>query len=74
MYGPEDHSNGAIACLRRTSPCTQGHQGGGVTYEWTNITTSTTVTGTADYTPTVSGDYVVKAISESNAVVKFPTL
>ena len=39
--------------------------GGGVTYEWTNTTTSTTVTGTADYTPTASGDYVVKAISES---------
>jgi gliding motility-associated-like protein len=40
--------------------------GGGVTYEWTNTTTNTTVTGTHEYTPTVSGDYIVKAISESN--------
>jgi gliding motility-associated-like protein len=40
--------------------------GGGVTYEWTNTTTNTMVSGTAEYTPTVSGDYVVKAISEAN--------
>lgn len=42
-------------------------KGGGVTYEWTNTTTNTTVTGTHEFTPTVSGDYVVKTISESNA-------
>ncbi|HEX6223611.1 MAG TPA: FG-GAP-like repeat-containing protein [Chryseolinea sp.] len=40
--------------------------GGGATYEWTNTTTNTTVAGSAEYTPTVSGDYLVKAISESN--------
>lgn len=39
-------------------------KGGGVTYEWTNETTSTTVTGTNEFTPTVSGDYSVTATSE----------
>lgn len=41
--------------------------GGGVTYEWTNTTTNTTVTGTNEFTPTISGDYVVKAMSESGS-------
>src|SRR5688572_27361758 len=41
--------------------------GGGATYEWTNTTTNTTVAGTSECAPTVSDDYVVKAISESNA-------
>jgi gliding motility-associated-like protein len=41
-------------------------KGGGVTYEWTNLTTGTVVTGTHEFTPTVSGDYVVKAISEGS--------
>jgi gliding motility-associated-like protein len=39
-------------------------KGGGVSYEWTNTTTSTTVAGTNIYTPTVTGDYFVTAISE----------
>lgn len=38
--------------------------GGGVTYDWTNATTSTTVAGTNEYIPAVSGDYFVTAISE----------
>jgi gliding motility-associated-like protein len=42
-------------------------KGGGVTYEWTNNTTATTTVGTEKFSPTVSGEYVVKAISESNA-------
>ncbi len=42
-------------------------KGGGVTYEWTNTTTNTTVAGTETFSPVVSGDYVVKAISESNS-------
>jgi gliding motility-associated-like protein len=42
-------------------------KGGGVTYEWTNTTTNTTTTGTNEFSPTVSGDYVVKAISESGS-------
>ena len=42
-------------------------KGGGVVYEWTNTTTSTTTTGAETFAPTVSGDYVVKAISEANA-------
>lgn len=41
-------------------------KGGGVTYEWTNNTTATTTVGTEKFSPTVSGEYVVKAISESN--------
>lgn len=40
-------------------------KGGGVTYEWTNTTTSTSVVGTNEFTPSVSGDYVVKATSET---------
>jgi gliding motility-associated-like protein len=39
-------------------------KGGGVTYDWTNETTSTTVAGTNEYSPTVSGDYHVMATSE----------
>lgn len=42
-------------------------QGGGAIYEWTNTTTNTTIVGTHEFTPTASGDYVVKVISESNA-------
>jgi gliding motility-associated-like protein len=42
-------------------------KGGGVTYEWTNTTTSITTAGTNEFSPTVSGDYIVKAISESGA-------
>lgn len=42
-------------------------QGGGVTYEWTNTTTSTTVAGTHEFIPTVSGDYIVTAKSEGSA-------
>lgn len=44
--------------------------GGGVSYEWTNTTTSTTVTGTNVFTPAVSGDYYVTAISEGGACKK----
>ncbi|MEJ1238177.1 FG-GAP-like repeat-containing protein [Chryseolinea sp. T2] len=38
---------------------------GGATYAWTNATTSTTVTGTNEFSPTVSGDYYVTATAES---------
>ena len=41
-------------------------KGGGVIYEWTNTTTATVTTGTNVFSPTVSGDYIVKATSESN--------
>ena len=41
-------------------------KGGGVTYEWTNNTTGVTTTSTEKFSPTVSGEYVVKAISESS--------
>ncbi|HTE28902.1 MAG TPA: FG-GAP-like repeat-containing protein, partial [Chryseolinea sp.] len=41
-----------------------GTKGGGVTYDWTNATTSTTDPGTNEYAPTVSGDYFVTATSE----------
>lgn len=41
-------------------------KGGGVTYEWTDTSTGTTTVGTEKFTPTVSGEYVVRAISESN--------
>lgn len=40
---------------------------GGATYEWTNTTTATTVTGTHTYSPTVSGDYYVTATAEGGA-------
>ena len=40
--------------------------GSGVTYEWTNTSTNITVTGTNEFTPTISGNYVVKAISEGS--------
>lgn len=39
-------------------------KGGGVTYEWTNTTTSTNTPGTNLFSPTVTGDYFVTAISE----------
>jgi len=39
--------------------------GSGVTYEWTNTTTNSTTTGTHSFSPTVTGNYVVKAVSES---------
>lgn len=42
-------------------------KGGGVTYEWTNTTNGTTTAGTEVFSPTVSGDYVVTATSESNS-------
>lgn len=45
-------------------------KGGGVTYDWTNVTTSTTVTGTNEFIPTVSGDYVVTATSEGGSCKK----
>lgn len=35
--------------------------GGGVTYKWTNTTTSTTTPGTNEFTPTVDGSYFVTA-------------
>ncbi|MEO8471714.1 MAG: FG-GAP-like repeat-containing protein [Chryseolinea sp.] len=38
--------------------------GGGTTYVWTNATTSTTASGTYQYSPTVSGDYYVTATAE----------
>ncbi len=38
--------------------------GGGVTYEWTNVTTNISTIGTNEFTPVASGDYVVKAIAE----------
>jgi gliding motility-associated-like protein len=41
--------------------------GGGVTYDWTNLTTSTTTTSTNTFSPTTSGDYQVKATSEGGA-------
>ena len=44
--------------------------GGGVTYAWTNATTSTTDPGTSEYSPSVSGDYFVTATSEGGACVK----
>lgn len=40
-------------------------KGAGATYEWTNTTTGIGVVGTNEFTPSVSGDYVVKATSES---------
>jgi len=55
--GPLDACSGLALELVAT-------KGGGVTYEWTNTTTSTTVAATNRYTPTVSGDYFVTAISE----------
>lgn len=42
-------------------------KGGGVTYEWLNLTASTTTPGTNEFTPTVSGDYQVRATSEGGA-------
>lgn len=42
-------------------------KGGGVTYEWTNVTTNTTVTGTNEYSPTASGDYFVTATAEGGS-------
>jgi gliding motility-associated-like protein len=42
-------------------------KGGGVTYEWTNETASTTFPGTNEYSPTVFGDYHVTATSEGGA-------
>jgi gliding motility-associated-like protein len=42
-------------------------QGGGVVYEWTNLSTNTTSSGTNSYTPAVSGDYNVKATAEHGA-------
>ena len=41
--------------------------GGGTVFEWTNATTSTSTVGTNVYTPTVSGNYYVKATSEGGA-------
>ena len=45
-------------------------KGNGVTYDWTNETTSTTVAGTNEYSPTVTGDYHVTATSEGGACKK----
>lgn len=44
--------------------------GGGVTYEWTNTTTSTSVSGTSQYSPTVTGNYIVTATAEGGACVR----
>ncbi len=41
--------------------------GGGVTYDWTNTTSGTTVAGTNEYSPALSGDYYVTATSEGGA-------
>ena len=41
--------------------------GRGVTYDWTNVTTGTTVAGTNEFTPAISGDYYVTATSEGGA-------
>jgi len=40
---------------------------GGATYAWTNATTSTTVAGTNEFSPTVSGDYYVTATAEGGS-------
>lgn len=42
-------------------------KGNGVTYDWTNETSSTTFAGTNEYSPTVFGDYHVTATSEGGA-------
>jgi gliding motility-associated-like protein len=42
-------------------------KGGGVTYDWTNVTTNTTAAGTNEYSPTVSGDYLVTATAEGGS-------
>lgn len=42
-------------------------QSGGVSYAWMNQTTGATTTTTNIYSPTVSGDYSVKAIAENGS-------
>lgn len=44
-------------------------QGGGIVYEWTNLSTNTTLSGSNIYTPAVSGEYNVKATAEKGACV-----
>lgn len=51
-------------CSGNVTPLT-ATQGGGVVYEWTNLSTNTTSTGTNAYTPAVSGEYNVKATAEN---------
>src|SRR5690606_20576442 len=41
----------------------------GVTYEWTNHTTSTSVSGTHLFTPSVTGNYQVTATSEGGICI-----
>jgi gliding motility-associated-like protein len=51
-------------CSSNSVPLT-ATQGGGVVYEWTNLSSSTTSSGTNTYTPSVSGEYNVKATAEN---------
>ncbi len=61
--GPLNVCSGFPVELRAT-------KGGGVTYEWTNNTTAVTTVGTETFSPTISGEYVVKAISEGNTCIE----
>ena len=55
-------------CSSNATPLT-ATQGGGIVYEWTNLSTNATSSGTNTFTPTVSGDYNVKATAEGGACV-----
>jgi gliding motility-associated-like protein len=55
-------------CSSNSIPLT-ATQGGGVVYEWTNLSSQTNSSGTNTYTPSVSGEYNVKATAENGACV-----
>ncbi len=61
--GPLNVCSGFALTLKAT-------KGNGVTYAWTNATTSTTVTGSNEFAPTVSGNYFVTAVSEGGTCSK----
>jgi gliding motility-associated-like protein len=58
--GPLNICNTNTVALTATS-------GGGISYEWTNLSTSETTAGSNTYTPSITGNYNVKAIAESGS-------
>jgi gliding motility-associated-like protein len=66
---PEVTPAGPLNICSSNSVALTATRGGGIVYEWTNLSTNTTSSGTNTYTPAVSGEYNVKATAENGSCV-----
>ncbi|HYF70066.1 MAG TPA: gliding motility-associated C-terminal domain-containing protein, partial [Ohtaekwangia sp.] len=64
---PEVTPEGPLNVCNSLAQELEATKGGGVTYEWTNLTTGISTAGTHLFTPTITGEYLVTATSEGGA-------